>query len=107
MTELINANPRVYDIVIENNNHLFCVDNDDADVREPISAMEVYGKLDQLSSLCSCLCSEHIRHLNDPEHPLTLEQLKVVSVISYLKHDMLILCSWITLKFARVIDWLR
>ena len=44
MTELINANPRVYDIVIENNKHLFCVDYEDADVREPISAMEVYGK---------------------------------------------------------------
>lgn len=25
-----------------------------------------------------------IRHVNDPEHPLTLEQLKVVSVRSWL-----------------------
>lgn len=31
--------------------------------RDPIDALEVY---------------EMIRHINDPEHPLTLEQLKVV-----------------------------
>ena len=33
--------------------------------RDPIDALEVV---------------EHIRHLNDPEHPLTLEQLNVVSL---------------------------
>jgi metal-sulfur cluster biosynthetic enzyme len=27
-----------------------------------------------------CVAAEHIRHLNDPEHPLTLEQLNVASL---------------------------
>ena len=33
--------------------------------RDPIDALEVF---------------EHIRHLNDPEHPLTLEQLNVAAL---------------------------
>jgi len=37
----------------------------DEEAREGVTAAEVF---------------EHIRHLNDPEHPLTLEQLNVVSV---------------------------
>jgi len=37
----------------------------DEDARELVTAAEIF---------------EHIRHLNDPEHPLTLEQLNVVSV---------------------------
>ncbi len=62
MTELINANPVVYsvsrrEVVYDFNYH-------DETEREVVTRAEVF---------------ELIRNLNDPEHPLTLEQLNVLS----------------------------
>lgn len=62
-----NVNPTVYKVhkpVAER--HETFQYSDDFD-REEMTASEVF---------------EHIRHVNDPEHPLSLEQLNVVSVRS-------------------------
>lgn len=59
--ELQNANPIVYriakDIIINDN-----LDNIDEDERDFVTPDEIF---------------DLIRNLNDPEHPLTLEQLNV------------------------------
>jgi metal-sulfur cluster biosynthetic enzyme len=66
MSALINSNPVVYNVPTNIINDI----NDDLrritdeDDREIVTREEVF---------------EHIRHINDPEHPLTLEQLHVVS----------------------------
>lgn len=63
--DMDNANPIVYEVQRKSKpqDDLFEYDNEDEE--EPITADEIF---------------EHIRHLNDPEHPLTLEQLNVLSV---------------------------
>eukprot|EP00602_Paraphysomonas_sp_CaronLab_P006992 CAMPEP_0185026726 /NCGR_PEP_ID=MMETSP1103-20130426/11045_1 /TAXON_ID=36769 /ORGANISM="Paraphysomonas bandaiensis, Strain Caron Lab Isolate" /LENGTH=162 /DNA_ID=CAMNT_0027560397 /DNA_START=65 /DNA_END=553 /DNA_ORIENTATION=- len=61
---LINANPVVYEIKADKRDD-DSFEYDDEEEREHITPDEIF---------------DHIRHLNDPEHPLTLEQLKVVSV---------------------------
>jgi metal-sulfur cluster biosynthetic enzyme len=62
MTELINANPVIHQVnQVEWQGSLDFIDEDS---REPFSAAEIF---------------EIIRTLNDPEHPLTLQQLNVVS----------------------------
>ncbi len=43
--------------------------------REPLTAEEVFG-----ASRAAREAAELIRHLNDPEHPLTLEQLHVTQL---------------------------
>jgi|EP01033_Poteriospumella_lacustris_P005563 metal-sulfur cluster biosynthetic enzyme len=63
MAELINANPIVHKV--EQDAWVGTVDFDDEEEREPFSAEEIF---------------ELIRNLNDPEHPLTLQQLNVVTV---------------------------
>lgn len=64
MTEIINSNPVIYTV-----NKAVLVNISDPvledDAVDDISAAEVF---------------EYIRNLNDPEHPLTLEQLNVVNV---------------------------
>ena len=71
MTELINANPTIYTVKktvnIDNS-----YDYEDEYEREGFTTEEVF---------------EMIRHLNDPEHPLTLEQLNVVSEENILVDD--------------------
>lgn len=64
MNDIQNANPVVYEV---NRRILLNVLDDfqDEDTRDEVTAEEVF---------------EYIRNLNDPEHPLTLEQLNVVSV---------------------------
>jgi metal-sulfur cluster biosynthetic enzyme len=64
MAELINANPVVYSVNVEDKVS-YSLDYCDEDEREPFTAEEVF---------------HYIRKLNDPEHPLTLEQLNVVNV---------------------------
>lgn len=61
MTELINANPTIYNPTIERIDS--SLEFDDEDERDVISSNEIYS---------------YVRHLLDPEHPLTLEQLHVV-----------------------------
>lgn len=62
MTDLINANPIVHKV--EKETWVGTLDFDDEDSREPFTPDEIF---------------EMIRNLNDPEHPLTLQQLNVVS----------------------------
>jgi metal-sulfur cluster biosynthetic enzyme len=62
MSGLINENPTVYAVSPEEDLN-YNLDYDDEDEREPFTADEVF---------------HYIRKLNDPEHPLTLEQLNVV-----------------------------
>ena len=66
MSALLNANPVIFDVsstkLSVDCGLLSIIDEDE---REYVTREEVF---------------EHIRHLNDPEHPLTLEQLNVVSV---------------------------
>lgn len=60
----VNANPTVYSpVVLARPDTVY--DGDDDDAPEPIDELEVF---------------EMIRHINDPEHPLTLEQLNVAMV---------------------------
>ena len=68
---LQNANPIIYNIskekvIIDNFNY------DDEELREEVSSVEIF---------------ELIRHINDPEHPLTLEQLNVVSMDNIIVND--------------------
>eukprot|EP01031_Cornospumella_fuschlensis_P039808 gene39808-48470_t len=60
--ELINSNPTIYEV--SDLKGLYDLDNSDADTRDPFSSIEVF---------------EALRNLNDPEHPLTLEQLNVIT----------------------------
>ena len=60
-----NANPTVYAVGPARLPRPAPLPLDADGGREPIDAGEVF---------------EHIRHLNDPEHPLTLEQLRVVTL---------------------------
>jgi metal-sulfur cluster biosynthetic enzyme len=71
MTTIQNANPIIYNIrqekIIDDN-----FDYKDENIREEVTSAEIF---------------EYIRHLNDPEHPLTLEQLNVVSVENIAVND--------------------
>ena len=65
--ELQNANPVIFDV--DSNSAVGRSDEDfdytDENAVERVTREEVF---------------EFIRHINDPEHPLTLEQLNVVSL---------------------------
>ncbi len=63
MTELINANPIIH--AVQRNTWINTLDFDDESEREQFTSAEIF---------------DVIRNLNDPEHPLTLEQLNVVSL---------------------------
>jgi len=69
MSTLINPNPIVYNTAVGRK----AVDVNDVDIatREKIDALEVY---------------DLVRDITDPEHPLSLEQLKVVSM-DYIEID--------------------
>ena len=63
-SELQNANPTVYNVgknLFENES----LDDTDENERDVVTSQEVF---------------QLIRHLNDPEHPLTLEQLNVLCI---------------------------
>ncbi|TYZ67663.1 hypothetical protein PybrP1_008284, partial [[Pythium] brassicae (nom. inval.)] len=62
----INANPTVYAVSASASTRKFDVfDETDEEAVDPFDAEEVF---------------EILRHINDPEHPLTLEQLKVMTL---------------------------
>ncbi|CAM9369934.1 unnamed protein product [Ectocarpus fasciculatus] len=69
-----NSNPTVYKVArgpsYQKENFVYANDLD----REEMTAQEVF---------------EHIRHVNDPEHPLSLEQLNVVSLDNVTVSDQL------------------
>ena len=60
-----NENPIVYEIQRKGKQQADNFEYENEDDVEPITSEEIF---------------EHVRHLNDPEHPLTLEQLKVLSI---------------------------
>ena len=62
--EKVNANPTVYSPIVLSRSSAI-TDTDDDEEPEPIDELEVF---------------EMIRHINDPEHPLTLEQLNDTAV---------------------------
>ena len=71
MSSLINANPIVYNVAQEDTVD-YSLNYTDEEERELFSADEIF---------------HYIRKLNDPEHPLTLEQLNVVSVDHIVVND--------------------
>mmetsp|Transcript_34 Transcript_34/g.51 ORF Transcript_34/g.51 Transcript_34/m.51 type:complete len:159 (-) Transcript_34:1383-1859(-) len=71
MTELINANPTVYDVARDDYGN-FDLNFDNEEDREPFTSKEIF---------------QYIRKLNDPEHPLTLEQLNVVNLDHIMVND--------------------
>jgi len=58
----INANPTVYRKEEELEEKVIRADVEDEDTPEPFDALEIF---------------ELIRNINDPEHPLTLEQVSI------------------------------
>mmetsp|Transcript_7815 Transcript_7815/g.11594 ORF Transcript_7815/g.11594 Transcript_7815/m.11594 type:complete len:153 (-) Transcript_7815:64-522(-) len=60
MATKINPNPEVYDVLDTKRDY-----NYDEETKDDIDAVEVF---------------EILRNLNDPEHPLTLEQLNVITL---------------------------
>ena len=74
--EIQNENPIVYSAQITSNifdPSIFDSGFIDEDTVDPITSEEVF---------------EYIRHINDPEHPLTLEQLNVVNIDNiHIHHD--------------------
>ena len=67
--ELQNANPVIFDVSSSSLSSLYVSPHD-----------LVYESEDTLEYVTREEVFEYIRHLNDPEHPLTLEQLNVVSL---------------------------
>lgn len=99
LQEKINANPTVYAVSASASTKFDVFDDlTDDDSVDPYEAEEVFGALSltmhhcavmddryewsRRSFLCVWMCmrTEILRHINDPEHPLTLEQLKVMSL---------------------------
>lgn len=64
MASLINANPIVYN-VLSGNKYDDVLEFEDENEREEFTSYEIFN---------------YLRKLNDPEHPLTLEQLNVISI---------------------------
>ncbi|CAD7701630.1 unnamed protein product [Ostreobium quekettii] len=61
---LINPSPVVYGRKETRRSEVVASSRDDENAREPIDSLEVF---------------EHIRDITDPEHPYSLEQLRVVN----------------------------
>ncbi|KAI9917198.1 hypothetical protein PsorP6_013138 [Peronosclerospora sorghi] len=65
LQEKINANPTVYAVAAPTNKKFNRDEDLDENSTDPFESDEIF---------------EILRHINDPEHPLTLEQLKVMSL---------------------------
>ncbi|CAH0476391.1 unnamed protein product [Peronospora belbahrii] len=65
LQEKINANPTVYAVTAPVHKKYNVDEYLDEDTTDPFDPDEIF---------------EMLRHVNDPEHPLTLEQLKVISI---------------------------
>ncbi|KAJ3156692.1 Mitotic spindle-associated MMXD complex subunit MIP18 [Geranomyces michiganensis] len=64
---LLNANPVVYDVRLVSH-RARRPEDDDENIADPFDAEEIF---------------DLIRHINDPEHPLTLEQLNFTPTIPH------------------------
>lgn len=71
-TSLQNANPIIYNVIHQKKIIDDNFEYEDENIREEVNSSEIF---------------EYIRHLNDPEHPLTLEQLNVVSIDNIAVND--------------------
>ena len=65
MTELQNSNPIIFDVKENLECFSASLNFEDELAMESVTPMEIF---------------EYIRHINDPEHPLTLEQLNVLEM---------------------------
>eukprot|EP01094_Clydonella_sp_ATCC50884_P018616 TRINITY_DN3473_c0_g1_i5.p1 TRINITY_DN3473_c0_g1~~TRINITY_DN3473_c0_g1_i5.p1 ORF type:complete len:150 (+),score=38.20 TRINITY_DN3473_c0_g1_i5:129-578(+) len=84
--ELINPNPTVYlSQVDEMPLRLRPLDEPEEDEPEPVDSREVF---------------QHLRHINDPEHPLTLEQLHVMELNNVEVDDA---CNRVVVRFTPTI----
>jgi len=95
--DLENASPKVYSVTVPRRGYEISFEEEDVSVGS-ISTMSAYqiqrgfsGEVPESTRsgarlkferepIDSLEVFEHIRHLNDPEHPLTLEQLNVASL---------------------------
>lgn len=77
LNQLENQNPHVYSKTDERTATL---EEEDDSVVDPFDRREIFGKLDTLRCwhFYNTIISDLIREINDPEHPLTLEELHVV-----------------------------
>jgi len=80
--KLDNANPTVFESTQE---RAVTEDDENDDVIDDIDEREIF---------------DYIRHINDPEHPLTLEQLNVVQLSKIMVENK---CSHVTVEFTPTI----
>lgn len=74
--ELENVNPHVYRKTDE---RIITPEEEDDNVTDEFDAREIFGKQPNLNLSClQTRLSDLIRGINDPEHPLTLEELHVL-----------------------------
>lgn len=71
-TVLLNENPTIFTVGETNNESFF-------DILDRITCAHEHPAVNERDDIDAEEVFEHIRHLNDPEHPLTLEQLNVVT----------------------------
>ncbi|TSK20060.1 Mitotic spindle-associated MMXD complex subunit MIP18 [Bagarius yarrelli] len=90
-TRLENANPLIYQ---RSGERLLTANEEDDGVPDPIDDREIFDILCYIcrkvlhtvySTLTPCL--HHIRSINDPEHPLSLEELNVVEQVRVKVND--------------------
>ena len=84
MSQPQNANPTVYatsstvtpshTLICDTESFVCALKNERQDLIDDVSDEDEVDKFDSFEVF------QILRHLNDPEHPLTLEQLKVITV---------------------------
>lgn len=81
-TEIENINPNVYSKCKE---RVVTKDEADENVSDPFDTREIFGNFNNINPqnkgkhfYCFFNITDLIRNVNDPEHPLTLEELRVV-----------------------------
>ena len=112
--ELENVNPTLYEKVCERATSANEMDDNEFD---PIDSREVFGRFAKSSwlnllwfqidfykkKLTLKYLTDLIRNLNDPEHPLTLEQLNVLDQESVKVRFSGSVTSWVSAVFV----WVR
>lgn len=78
-TEIENLNPNVYS---KSKERIVTKEETDESIVDPFDKREIFGKKNVQSPINNILTNVNqidlIRNINDPEHPLTLEELHVV-----------------------------
>lgn len=77
--KLENINPKLYKKIDERQ---ITAEDEDEGIVDEFDAREIFGMYNQYNNifnfLINFLFTDMIRNINDPEHPLTLEELNVV-----------------------------